>query len=257
MTTIATIKSAALPKVEFTRAKIEPVRNVVMSVDGLPKSGKTEFMLSMPAPLCIHNLNFGLKGVIDKHILAEKEIYVFDYDMPYSNRLPGAPSNSMLDLAGKVWDKFARQFMESLSCMRSVGVDMGTEAWDLIRLARLGKLTQVMPVQYTSVNAEFRQLIQESLRSTANVAYLHKLKAVYKDDKKTGEYERAGFNDIGFDVEAVIRTSRDYSKKGMDQFSGTLEECRANFGASGTVFTGGNFTFNSVEKTIYPDLEVA
>lgn len=242
---------AQAPKVEFKRAVIEEKKNLVMSCDGLPKTGKTEFMLSMPAPLCIHNFNFGLKGVIDKHVSAGKEIYVFDYHLALSRAVVDVAA-----IAPKTWDAFVRQFLESLKEMRSVGVDMGGEAWDLVRMARLGKLTQVLPVQYVNVNAEFRQLIQEAIRSGTNVVFLHKLKPEYKDDKKTNNLERAGFGDIGFDMEAVLRTSRDYSKKGVDQFSATLEECRARFEASGKVFTGAEVNFANVATTIYPNSKI-
>lgn len=250
-----TIKNPATPEtpVEFKRAVIAAPTNLVLSVDGLPKTGKTKLMASMPAPLCIHNFNFGLKGVIDSELKAGKEIYVEDYEIVLSNKLPGTSFNEMGDAAKRAWDRFARAFLESLRQMRSVGVDMGGEAWDTIRLARLGKLTQVLPVQYTAVNAEFRQLIQEAIRSKANVMFLHKLKPEYKDDKKTDRFERSGFGDIGFDMEAIVRTTRDYSKAGVDQFAGKIEECRANFEASGRVFTGRDLSFASIATAIYPE----
>lgn len=226
-----------------------------MSADGLPKTGKTRFICTLPAPLVIHNFNFGLKGVIDPFIAEGKEIYQEDYEIQLS-KLPGAAFTELGDAAKRAWDRFARSFTESLRQMRSVAVDMGGEAWDVLRLARLGKLTQVLPVQYTAVNAEFRQLIQEAVRSKANVVFLHKLKPEYKNDVKTNNFERAGFGDIGFDMELVLRTSRDYSKTGVDQFSAKIEECRANFNASGKEFRGGDVTFANIAVAVYPGTKV-
>jgi len=43
---------------------------------------------------------------------------------------------------------------------RTLIFDTGTEAWELCRMARFGKLAQVMPQHYTEVNSEFRALVK-------------------------------------------------------------------------------------------------
>jgi|SRR5882762_4683738 len=251
-TPVLSIKAASVPTVEFVKAESEVPKSLVYCLDGQSKTGKTEFILSMPGPLCIHNLNFGLKGVIDKHLAKGKEIYTFDYEVPLTNKTVGTGVTDLCGAATKVWDAFTKQFLASLTCMRSVAIDLSTEAWELIRVARLGKLDKVMAIQYGAVNVEFRQLIQRALRSGVNVGFVHKLKPEYANDKKTGEFERAGFGDIGFDVEATLRTSRDASKKGIEQFSLEIEECRNNFRANGTTLIGEDVNFSKVASIIFP-----
>lgn len=239
------------PKVSFVRAKSEKPKSMVFALDGLPKSGKTEFSLSMPKPLCIHNFNVGLKGVIEKHLDKGEEIYTFDYEVPLTSKLPGSPTN--LQEAGlKVWMEFAENFLASLTCMKSVVVDLSSEAWEVVRLARLGRFDKVMPIQYGNVNVEFRQLTQKALRSGVNVGFLHKVKPEYNGDQKTGNFERSGFGDIGYDVEATLLSSRDATKRGVDQFGITIAECRANSAANGQVFRGLEATFSTIASTIFP-----
>ncbi len=44
--------------------------------------------------------------------------------------------------------------------IKSIVIDTASEAWELVRLARFGKLTQVMPQHYGPVNTEFRDMIK-------------------------------------------------------------------------------------------------
>lgn len=239
-------------KIEFVKATIGDKKSLVCSVDGPSKSGKTEFALSMPGPLCIHDFNCGTRGVIEPWILKGKEIYKFEYEVPLTGKLPGATIVDLPGAAQKVWTTFVEQFLASLSIMRSVVIDLGSEAWELIRLARLGKLDKILAVNYGAVNIEFRQLTQKALRSGVNVAFLHKVRPKYVNDKPTAEMERAGFGDIGYDVEATLTTVRDSQKKGVDQFSIAIDECRNNLMANGLVFTGSDMTFAKVASAIFP-----
>lgn len=237
--------------VEYKRVTSDPPKRLVISVDGLPKEGKTNFSLTAPGPIAIHNLDLGLEGVVEK--FAEKELYAFQYQIPLSVMLPGSEFSAMADGAQRVWKEYVLNFRDTLSKMRTVVVDTGSEAWALVRLARLGKLTSVLPVQYTAVNSEFRQLSQLALsQNTCNVIFTHKVKDQYKDDKKTGLFERAGFGDIEYDVQTVLKATRDYGKVGIEQFAIEIAACRANLSATGKRFIGSDCTFSKVATAIYP-----
>lgn len=240
--------------VEYKRVTSDPPKRLVLSIDGLPKEGKTNFTLTAPGPIAIHNLDLGLEGVAEK--FSDKEIYEFLYTIPMSASLPGSEFAAMAEAGQRVWKEFVVNYRDSLSKMRTVVVDTGSEAWALVRLARLGKLTSVLPVQYTAVNAEFRQLVQLALsQNTCNVIFTHKVKDQYKDDKKTGLVERAGFGEIEYDVQTVLKAVRDFGKVGIDQFSIEIAACRANLSASGKRFSGGDCTFSKIATAIYPTTE--
>jgi hypothetical protein len=239
--------------VEYKRVSFDPPSRLVMSVDGPPKEGKSHFCLTAPEPIAIHNFDLGLEGVVDQEEFRDKEIYPFEYPMPLSAMLPGSEFNAMAEAASKVWKDFVLNFRDSLGKMRTVIVDTGTEAWALARLARLGKLTQITSVQYTAVNAEFRQLVQLALsQHTCNVLFTHKIRDVYENNKTTGEMERAGFGEIGYDIQAAVKTFRDPTKTGVDQFGLEITASRANLGANGKRFIGGDCTFAKVACAIYP-----
>lgn len=244
-------RPGARPEIKYVRAIVEPPKRIVMCVDSLPKQGKSHFCLTAPGPIAVHNLDLGLEGVLEE--FSDKEIYRFDYQMPLSAMLPGSEFSAMSDAGQKVWREFVLNFRDSLSKMRTVVVDTATEAWALVRLARLGKLTSVLPVQYTAVNAEFRQLTQLALsQNTCNVIFTHKVKDQYVDEKKTGLFERSGFGEIEYDVQTILKAERDYTKSGIDQFAISIGDCRANIKATGTRFSGSSCTFSKVATAIYP-----
>lgn len=240
--------------VEFIKATADPKRRMVVSLDGAPKDGRTHWCLTAPGPIALHSFDLGHEGVVEQ-FAASKDIYPFNYTIPMTTRLPGSGLTTLVDPCAKLWEDFVYNFRASIEQMRTVVVDPMGSAWELLRLARLGKLTQILPVQYTAVNAEFRQLIQFALAAPnkPNVIFIHRLKPEYKDDKKTGNFERSGFSDIEADVHSVLRTSRDYTKEGIDQFSLEIKECRANFLASGKRFVGKDMSFAKVATAIYPD----
>lgn len=242
-------------KVEFKQAVAAPPSRLVISLEGPPKTGKTEFALSAPGPIAIHNFDLGLEGVVEK-FLDKKVIYPFEYQIPISARLPGSGFAALADPAARVWEEFVTNYRACLDNeeIRTIILDTGSEMWNLCRLARLGKLTQVLPIQYTAVNAEFRQLTQLAMANTrANVIYIHRVKPVYKNEQKTEETERSGFGEIEYDVQSVLRTTRDYSKAGPEQFGVTIQECRGNIYASGKELRAGDCTFKGVARAIYPD----
>ena len=229
-------------------------KGILLSIEGLQKTGKTEFGLSLPAPLFVLDLNLGLEGVIEKHV-GKKDLYVKRIQIPYTASLPGAGFTVLATAASEKWREAILTLNEAIKddTIRSIFVDTGSELWDLLRIARLGKLTQVLPVQYAAVNAEFRQLLQILLSCGKNVVLSHKVKPEYVNDQRTNRFERAGFGDVGFDVQVEIRTERDLKKEGDDQFSINVMDCRANKNLKGSTLTGKDCQFLKLVTQIYPN----
>lgn len=242
----------ALKDLLYTKTKQE---GILLSVEGLQKTGKTEFGLSMPDPLFILNLNLGLEGVIEKHVKTGKIIYEKRILIPYTKDLPGQGIMILPTAAAEKWKEAILTTQEAVhdKTVSSIFIDTGSELWDLLRIARLGKLAQVLPVQYASVNAEFRQLLQLLLCSGKNVVLSHKVKPEYVNDQKTNRFERAGFADVGFDVQVELRAERDLKRDGDDQFSLTFMDCRANKELKGTQLVGKEATFGNIVKRIFPE----
>lgn len=230
-------------------------KGILLSGEGHPKCGKTEFAFTMPDPIFVLNLNFGLAGVIEKWVAQGKKIYVKNVQVPMTKDLPGQNFTLLSGAATEKWKDAILTLQEAVKdeSVPSIFIDMGTELWDLLRIARLGKLTQVLPVQYAAVNAEFRQLLQILLNSGKNVYISHKIKPEYVNDQKTNRFERAGFGDIGYDVQGELLMSRDPKKEGAEQFVITFGDCRPNMSLKGQTLAGPDCNFWNVVSRIYPD----
>lgn len=231
-----------------TRAVTTPPTKLNITIDGPEKSWKTYTSLTAPAPIDYHTFEHGLHRAI--HHFPEKEIYGFEYSFPTTLKLPGTEATSLSDGANLIWTQFVTNLRSSIANARSIVIDTGTKAWENLRLARHGKLTQIMPIQYTAMNAEFNELVQLLHRSPANIIWLHRVKAEYEDDKKTGELIRAGYGEMGFEVDAVVRMVMDESKPPEEQVQARFGLCGANRKLNGAPISEPSFL--NIAKAIYP-----
>jgi hypothetical protein len=123
-----------------------------------------------------------------------------------------------------------------------------------LRIARFGRLTQVMPYQYGPVNAEYRNVIREAYKWDKNVILLHKMKAQYINDKRTGEYDRAGFSDTGFLVQVNARAYR-YGSEDGGAFAFMVEDCRQEPDLQDMEFEGEMANFPTLAAMVLPSVD--
>lgn len=245
-----TVTAPKTSEVVFERYVPKAPTKINMTVDGIEKSGKSYFALTAPGPISYHDLDFGLHGVADK--FPDIELYHFEYPFSITNRLPGAEASPpLIERSAALWKDLVRDVMASTERCRTVVFDQGTRMWNLLRLARLGKLTQVPALQYVNVNSEFDDFIQRVHRSPANIIWLHRMKPVYEKNEKTALYERAGYDGLGYDVDVVLQPFYD-PKAG---FTLRIAECRANRKLDGTVLNEAEISFAKVASLIYPNSE--
>jgi len=127
---------------------------LILSVEGMEKEGKTHFALTAPGPIALFNIDCGTEGVVEK-FLPFKDIYTVDY--------PNRRYETQADY-DDTWAQFLEDYYAALdsSHYRTLIIDTATELWEMIRLCRLQKLTQVMATDYSPVNHEFRGLINSA-----------------------------------------------------------------------------------------------
>jgi len=191
----------------FVQQKKVVTKRLIQAVDGQEKDGKTTYALSAPGPIALINMDVGLEGVIEKW-LPLKKIWVMNFDFRDSTNATEWDA---------VWTKVKNAWIAALEDkeIRSLVWDTATEGWELNRLARFGKLTQIRPHHYGPVNAEFRDLIKRAYKYDKNIILVHKLRDVYAMNKKsgqeerTGEKEMAGFKDVPYIVQAHVRSVRE------------------------------------------------
>jgi hypothetical protein len=247
------ITDKELLKAGFKPKKAEVQKRLIIQVEGHEKTGKTHFALTAPGPIAYFGLDLGDEGVIEKFLAQGKEIITPDDSIRVPNVIEMHPDGPKMD-AVNAWEQMKRAFIASCRSpqVRTVVFDTATEAWELIRLARFGKLAQVLPVQYGPVNAEMRGLIRTAYDSTKSLILLHKMKPEYVNDRRTGKYERAGFGDTEYLVQVNLRTVYDTE---TNTFGMEVLNCRQNMVLSGQVFMEDLCTFPMLASMILPNTQ--
>jgi hypothetical protein len=196
----------------FKSAETVPVHNrLVLALRGKEKQGKTHFALTAPGPIALFNQDVGLEGVIHK-FTSDKVIAVYEFG-EYSTKV----------LADQEWNRFLRAWQMCLARddLRTIIMDTATDVWELARMAYLGKLTKVMPHNYTEVNSVFRKFIREVYDTDKNLILIMKQKPVYVNDTRTGEWEASGFSDTKYLVQCNAEAFRGRSRLDSDDEDST------------------------------------
>ncbi len=236
-----------MKKLGFTSAKdIKLAPRIILSLCGLEKQGKTHFALTAPGPVGLFSTDIGEEGVVDK-FTEDKDIFIMDVARLGEESADKAPAE---------WDRFHTAYVSLLrgSDVRTIVFDTATEIWELLRISRFGRLTQVMPYQYGPVNAEYRHLIREAYNYDKNLILLHKMKSEYVDDKRTGNYERAGFGDTGFLVQINAQIYR-YTPEDGGDFVLWVKDCRQNPDIAGQEFEGSMCSFPFLATMAMPNID--
>ena len=247
----------------FKKVNSTPPRRLVAAVDGLEKEGKTHFALTAPGPIAYCAFDIGDEGVVEK-VQHTKAVHKADYFISVEK---GMSPEDVMKLAMPVWDQFIYDWKTMMAELKAghlmTGVlDTGSEAWEVLRLARFGKLTQIMPHNYTALNTEYRNLVREVFSTPGNLVILHKLKKEWINDpltgkgNKTGNYERAGYADTGFLVQANLVAWREKDMatgKKSGAFHITVNDCRQNPMIAGLDLEGPMAHWAWLGVNVYPD----
>lgn len=251
---------AVLPKVQpkdniklagFEEITGQSEPSLMVASAGHEKRGKTHWAFTMPGPLAVISSDTGTREVAAKWKRAGKKVHYFEYEIQKQG----------LDAAAhaKMWDRVEVAVRTVLSdkSIRGLILDTGTEIWEQLRLARFGKLTQVMPHHYGPVNAEFRELLKAiSRRPNLNSVIIHKVKKEYKTTKEgkdgwTGKYERAGFTGIGYDVDVIVEH---YLDTDANDFATRVVDSRyETINVNGMELVGDMNDFPTLAQMCFPD----
>lgn len=222
-----------------------PTYRLIISSRAREKHGKTHFALTMPNPVAYISYDMGDEGMIEKFADEGKVIHRCELPKPvFRKPISGedmkkreeAETKSKLAQYEEHWLKGRDAFESAVGNkdIRSIIVDTNSEFYESIRLARLGKLTQVMPQHYGPVKEEFRNVMQlAKYRKDINVIFIHKMKKEYKENSKgdsnwTGKWEMQGFDDMGYIAQVIITHLREPLNTGGVRFGIRIDDCRQN-----------------------------
>ena len=237
----------------FRRADSKIRTRLTMAVDGVEKCGKTHFSLTAPGPIAIQSVDMGLEGVIQK-FQDDKEIWLAErrMDLPNGTLLKELSLEETSSAAQKCIKEIISDYRDALSDpnIRTIIWDSATEVWEILRLARFGKLTQVKPHHYGPVNAEYKDLLRLANDSDKTLILLHQMKDEYVNDKRTGQYKRSGMSNTGFLVQVGGQCWKS-NGDGMDKkFHFTVNDCRFNSELEGLEFVGDECNFPVVASYV-------
>jgi hypothetical protein len=222
---------------------------VCISVQGMQGKGKTYFSFTAPEPIGLINFDDGWQRVI--HHFQGKSINKADIESPDIPK--GWTPEQVTNLYAPVYEQFKREFEFALANMRTVVVDTMTSAWAIARLAFLGTQGGVKGKQYaySPVNDDFRRLLRlRRKHPETNIILLHREKAEYVSDQKTGNFELAGFGEIPFEVDDLIRVDT----VGAD-FTVKILESKTTPAVTGKIMKAPGATFADVAMALYPHVD--
>lgn len=228
----STFVSTTAP-VKFSRAVASTNRRMIISVCGEEKAGKNYFSFTFPAPIYVHSFDIGLEGTIEQFI-DKKEIYTAEYELEVQPG-QGASPQEVSESATRLWENFVSNYKDSLVSARqgTVVLDTDSEVYELLRLARFGKLTQVMPHHYGPVNAEFRDIVRSAYDHQSNLFLIGRMGDEWLNDasgkgNKTGQRIRKGFGDLPYLTQINALCERVDQEGGGSTFQAVIESCRFN-----------------------------
>lgn len=224
-------------------------KRLIIGVDGRERTGKTTFGLSAPGPIAFFPLDPGREGVLEK-CLNEKKVYLPSDGKGEVETYNYRDATSQAEWAA-IWERLKVSWMTAMESkeVKTLVADTATEMWELVRLARFGRLLQVMPHHYGPVNAEFRSMIKKVYDTDKNLILIHKLKDEYINDKSTGRMKRSGFGDTGYLVQ--INITLNWS--GEEGFGMVVRDCRQNMEIAGLELNGEMINFNTLMDFVYPN----
>jgi hypothetical protein len=200
------------------------IPNLIVSLTGDPKTGKTHFALTYPEPLVVYSFDLGLDRVLPNFV--GKNITVKKFPIPLVDSRRPKP------YALEIWNRFYEEYKEDVESgeYATVVVDTGTALAELARHARTEELGQqsLLPVQYGEVNARLSAVLTAPRISGINLVATHHLKDVYVDDKATGEQTLDGYKRTEGLVDIVFTTKRVVRGAGRDKktvIELTIKDC--------------------------------
>ena len=246
---------------------VEPDREIhhrlCIAVSAMDGGGKTHFAMSAPGRIAYFNEDKGEEGVI--HKFPDKDIIEYRYEIPtyrdMEKRYGGSKDDKAQEkadlkaLALPAWNKYMdawRAAMKSKS-VRTIVVDPASAMLKLLRLARFGTVTEVMPLQHGPVNAEYETYLKKVYQvNNKNLILLHRLKKKYVGNTWTGKYETDGYSGIKYVAQVAfnIEYDDDDDLDIEERFDFHITKCRLNPKLKGEVVSYPFNTFPALASMV-------
>ena len=189
------------------------IHNLIISISGAPKTGKTHLSLSLPAPILIYSFDLGAEVVVRK--FPDKKIDIRQYTMPITTT--ASPSIE----EAKLCKEFEKDYKKTIWSgeYKTIVLDPATFVWELIwHTYQIDQGDEkLIARKYTEPNARMSAINNEPKLSGVNLVLIHYMKEAYVGDKPTGEMKLDGFKRTEGLVDLVLRTRKEVRAKGGEK----------------------------------------
>lgn len=226
---------------------------LIVCIEGLEKDGKTWWWCTAPGPSFCFNMDLSTKNTA--RLFTGNKIALKDY----------FPANRSQDAHVKVIEQFDTDLDKVIKVpdFRTIVIDNATTLWHNLRMAEFGKVTQVMPHQYTLVNTIMQTWLNKLNNCGKNIIYTHRLDKEYKkmpgdkQDSWTGAYERKGYGKIGFEVQVIVRVFSRWDHQTGINFISRVEKSALNGYLAGKEYMNADSNFQSLAIDLLPEVDPA
>jgi hypothetical protein len=196
-------------------AQPSDARGAIISLTGMQGTGKTGFALSAVTAGTFSQKHKPVYIPMDR-----KPVGKYISDLLASGRVMIPKTNFKANIktakqteGAKLWDEFEKLNEDIIAepSLNPIIWDTGTYAWAMCRLAKLGKLTQIMPHQYAQANTPYEALLLQAEDAGKIIIVIDRMSPEYKQGKdgkeaKTGNYERSGYSHLGFVANILLES---------------------------------------------------
>lgn len=241
----------------------------ILSIEGMPKQGKTHLAATAPGVVAFQSLDFGTDGILQKFEDYASKFMVAEYRvnldvtadavMQQMAKVRGAKKDDLQAIAYKeaeeqalkvkreVWQPFVQDYDSLLDeeSVRTIVWDTATEVNEMLRLANFGKLEKNPKIAYGPINAEFKAQIRKAQERRKNLILIHHMKPVYIESERgasteSGRYVLKGNSSLENLVHSYVKVSKKIDK-GKAKFVTTIRDARLEPSATGRTINNADW----------------
>lgn len=258
--------------------RVEPSTGFALAVFGPDGSGKTRLIAQAQAEAYMEDMETGVI-VLDAKTrdTLKQECDQLGVPMPLTNKRDYVTPQDAMRMAMNEDPKEVMKFYATVvdrivkdaikladhKQIMTISIDPFTELYDYMFFEHFGRKNQIPVLSRTAVNQEAIDLIK-AIRHK-NVILTHRQGEVWGDkgqrDKEgkvvkepTGRFKLQGYNDIGYQVSAIIQMKADPKQQSPDKFSVDVVKAQLAVGLEGEKdwLTGEEVTWSAIKGGLWP-----
>lgn len=258
-------------------------RRLFITTEGVPSTGKSDFLRRCPPPQVCIDFDRGMEGVCEYDIWGNEIVHKV-IEMPDLDVGGKFATDAEREIAKKSYAQFKQLTTETFKILSSMGggtlsVETGGAAYALAQIARFGQIAQLGEVpaaMWTSMQAEFQQIFLQYEDYPVNLVVSHRLGS--KFNGAPGETDLKGYKEMQHLSQVHLEFQRVYRRtpvgmiekdaRGVELFDlvRKVKKCRARLSLLGAEFPvmfldeemrksmGGDFA--TIALAVFPDTTI-